>query len=124
MTLFLKEGFSNFLIGENCIIDGEAVLPELVIELVEKYPNDIKICFLGYTKIGLIEKVKQVKEYAQSNRDWISDKSDEYITDHIQNMLPHSKHIKKSCESTGIEYFDTSTDFKKTLLEVKKYMTS
>lgn len=120
---FLKAMIEGVILNnEECVIDGEALLPELVKELIDKYPNDIKVCFLGYTNTSLTEKVKQVKQYAASNHDWISDKSDEYITDHIKNMLPHSLYIKKSCKEKKIKFFDTSNDFEKKLDEVKKFM--
>lgn len=110
---FLKAMIEGILLNnEECVIDGEALLPELVKELIDKYPNDIKVCFLGYTNTSLSEKVKKVKQYASSNQDWISDKSEEYIADHIQNMLPHSKMIKKSCKLNHVKYFDTSKGFK------------
>ena len=33
------------------IIEGEAMLPELIQELLDIYPDKIKICFVGYTDI-------------------------------------------------------------------------
>ncbi|HSR87914.1 MAG TPA: hypothetical protein VLL07_03085 [Pontiella sp.] len=35
----------------DCVIEGEAILPELVSELLNKHPDKIRICFLGYTDI-------------------------------------------------------------------------
>jgi len=36
---------------------------------------------------------------------------DEYIRDHIGNMIAYSKMIKNECEKHGLSYFDTSEDF-------------
>jgi len=120
---FLRAMFEAIILnGESCVIDGEALLPELVIELLNKFPNDIKIVFLGYAEISLNDKVKQVKQYAQSNKDWISDKSDEYIRDHLKNMLPHGQEIKKSCKEYNIKYFDTSINFEITIEDIVEYM--
>ncbi|MDR9417109.1 MAG: hypothetical protein RI564_12560 [Gracilimonas sp.] len=108
--------------GESCVIDGEALLPELVYELTNKFPDDVKVVFLGFTEISLDEKVKQVQQYAQLKKDWISDKSKEYIRDHVKNMLPHSKEIRKSCKKYNIKYFDTSKNFERTIEDVVEYL--
>ena len=48
---FLKAMFENMLWSNiNYIIEGEAILPELIIELLKAHPNKLKICFLGYTE--------------------------------------------------------------------------
>ena len=49
----------------DCVIEGEAVLPELIAELLNKYPDKIKLCFLGYTNIDIEEKVGSIKQYSK-----------------------------------------------------------
>jgi len=107
---------------EDCIIEGESVLPELIFQLKEKYPDKLRICFIGYTNTTLNYKVEEIKKYSKDKKDWISDKSDEYIIDHVKNMMPHSKEIKKSCEKYNLAYFDTSNNFENVLKEVIKFM--
>jgi len=122
---FLKAMLETMLWSEvNYIIEGEALLPELVIELVKKHPNKIKICFIGYTDIDVNEKFEEIKKFSIGKKDWLSDKSDEYIIDHINNMVAHSEKIKKSCSESGIEYFDTSQDFKRTIEKAVIYLLS
>ena len=43
--------------------------------------------------------------------DWLTNESDDYIRDHIGNMIAYSKMIKNGCEKHGLSYFDTSEDF-------------
>ena len=59
---------------ENYIIEGEAMLPELIIELLKKYPDQLKICFVGFTEVTIEEKVKEIKAYSSREKDWLSDK--------------------------------------------------
>ena len=109
---FLKAMLENMIYEDlNYIIEGEAMLPELISDVLKKYPDKLKICFLGFTDIDVNEKVKEVKEFSISKNDWLSDKSNEYITDHIQNMVAHSVQIKKSCKKNNIKFFDTSKNF-------------
>ncbi|NND47425.1 MAG: hypothetical protein HKN55_07140, partial [Woeseiaceae bacterium] len=92
-------------------IEGEAMLPQFVAGLIEKHPDKIKVMFLGYTEINVEDKVALVKKHSNTENDWLTNESDEYIRDHIANMIAYSKKIKKGCEKHGLSYFDTSEDF-------------
>ena len=67
--------------------------------------------FVGYTEIDLADKVTLVKKYGDGENDWLIKKSDEYIKEHVGNMIAYSKMIKEGCEKHGLPYFDTSDDF-------------
>lgn len=109
---FLKAMCENMIWAEtDYIIEGEAVLPELIGELLKKYPDSIKVCFVGYTNMNISEKVKDVYNYSCGKNDWLTNESDDYVERHIRNMIEYSKRIKKSCERNGIRYFDTSRNF-------------
>jgi len=56
-------------------------------------------------------KVSEIKEFSAGESDWLTNESDEYIIDHTQNMIAHSKMIQKSCEKYGFAYIDTSHNF-------------
>jgi hypothetical protein len=97
--------------GMDYAIEGEAMLPQLAADLVEKHPGKIRVVFVGYTKINVEDKVALVKQHSDGKNDWLTNESDEYIKDHIENMIAYSKTIKKGCEEHGLPYFDTSDDF-------------
>jgi 2-phosphoglycerate kinase len=97
--------------GVDYIIEGEAMLPELMDELLKKYPNKIKICFVGYCEVDINQKFKDIKNFSEGDSDWLSNESDEYIINHLENMKNYSKRIKNSAEKLDIKYFDTSQNF-------------
>ena len=97
--------------GMDYVIEGEAMLPRLVADLVEKHPGKVRAVFVGYTEISAKDKVALVKQYSDGENDWLTSKPDDYIRDHIENMIGYSKTIKKGCERHGLPYFDTSEDF-------------
>jgi hypothetical protein len=97
--------------GMDYVIEGEAMLPQLVADLVDKHPGKIRAVFLGYTEISVDDKVALIKKHGDGVNDWLINKSDEYIRDHIENMIAYSKMIKSKCEEHGLSYFDTSEDF-------------
>ncbi len=97
------------------IIEGEAILPELIQESLKKYPNTISICFVGYPNISIDEKVEAVYAYSDGKNDWLTKESKQYVEDHIRNMIAYSQRIEKSCKQYDIKYFDTSKNFVQTL---------
>ncbi len=113
---FLKAMCENMIWTEiDYIIEGEAVLPELIDELLKKHPDRIKVCFVGYTNVNLSKKVKDVYQYSKGENDWLTNEPNDYVESHISNMIEYSKKIKKACEKHGIRYFDTSENFMQVL---------
>ena len=97
--------------GMDYVIEGEAMLPQLVSYLVEEHPDRIRAVFVGYTEIDIKDKVALVKQHGGGDNDWLIQKPDEYIRDHIGNMIAYSRMIKSECAKYEISYFDTSGDF-------------
>ncbi|PFG58056.1 hypothetical protein ATG66_0584 [Vibrio sp. ES.051] len=93
------------------ILEGEAIMPELLKKLTEKYPLEISSVFLGYEPVSIEDKVNEVIRYSAIANDWISDKSYEYITEHVINMAKHSQIIKKKCLINNMAYIDTTEEF-------------
>jgi len=112
MGPFLLAMIESMLVNDmDYVIEGEAMLPQLVAGLVEKYPDKIKVVFVGYTAISAEDKVALVKEHGDGENDWLTNETDEYIRDHIGNMIAYSKMIRNECKKHGLTYFDTSEDF-------------
>jgi hypothetical protein len=97
--------------GMDYVIEGEAMLPRLAAELIERHPGKVRAAFLGYTEIDVEDKVALVKTHGTGDNDWLTAKPDEYIRDHIGNMVGYSRMIKTECKKHGVPYFDTSEDF-------------
>jgi hypothetical protein len=120
---FLKAMLESMIyVDTDCVIEGEAILPDLITELHKEYPDQLTICFLGYTDVNVENKAKQIRAFSSEKGDWLEDKSDAYITDHVKNMISHSRKIKKSCEEYNIRYLDTSEKFLDTLEVTVKYL--
>ncbi len=112
MGPFLRGMIDNMLFdGMDYVIEGEAMLPQLVADLIENHPDKVKAVFVGYTEVNVEDKVALVIEHSDGENDWLTNESDEYLRDHIGNMIAYSKMIEKGCERHGLSYFDTSKDF-------------
>lgn len=112
MAPFLQGMINCMLVdGMDYVIEGEAMLPEHVAAWAEKNPAGVKAVFVGYTEIDATKKTAQVKEFGGKDNDWLTGKSDQYISEHVENMIAYSKMIKDGCEKHGLPYIDTSEDF-------------
>ena len=112
MSPFLQGMINCMLVdGMDYVIEGEAMLPEHVAAWADKNPGSVKAVFVGYTEIDAEKKVAQVKEYGDNDNDWLTGKPDDYIRDHVENMIAYSKMIKDGCDRHGLPYVDTSGDF-------------
>lgn len=121
---FLKAMLESMIYVEtDCVIEGEAILPELILELKKEYPDKLTICFLGYTVVDVDQKFKEIKTFSKEKNDWLADESDAYIKDHVKNMIAHSRNIKRSCEEHNLKYFDTSDHFMDTIDHTINYLS-
>ena len=120
---FLQAMCESMLWSEvDYVIEGEAILPDLARILLDKHPGKTKTCFVGYTDIDIEEKSRQVKDYSSGKDDWLIDETDDYIFQHIDNMVTHSRKIKDSCKRYNIRYFDTSVDFISSIEKATTYL--
>ena len=116
MEPFLRGMIDCMLVdGMDYVIEGEAMLPRLVADLIQQHPDEIRAVFVGYTEIDVEDKVALVKQHGGGENDWLTSESDEYIRDHIGNMIAYSKRTRADCEKHGVPYFDTSEDFPGTI---------
>lgn len=109
---FLEAFIENLLYNEmDYIIEGEAMLPNLIKPILDKYPSTIKAVFIIYDNADLDQKIINCKVNNNGEKDWLVNESDEVIKNHITNMISYSKKIKQLCDENNIEYYDTSINF-------------
>ena len=123
MGPFLQGMIDSMLIdGIDYVIEGEAMLPQLIADWIRNHPGKVKAVFVGYTEINVNDKVELVKKYSDGENDWLTNETDEYIGDHIGNMIAYSKMIKSGCGRHRLPYFDTSEDFLEAIEAATDYL--
>jgi hypothetical protein len=123
MEPFLRSMIDCMLVdGMDYVIEGEAMLPQLTAAWIKEHPDKIKAVFVGYTRISVGDKVSLVKKHRCGENDWLTNESDEYIKDHIGNMIAYSGMLRDECEKHGLSYFDTSEDFRAAIDEAISHL--
>jgi len=119
---FSKELFKYlFKTQENYLVEGDCILPKQVAELQEKYPDNIKSCFLGYPALTAKQKLDSVRAFA-SERDWTNLHNDEVMLEMLEAMIAYSKHLQEECKKYNIPFFDISDDFQKAQVEAYEFL--
>jgi hypothetical protein len=109
-------------VKSNYIIEGDKLLPGQVSKLIQDYPNQIISCFLGYSTIDPLQKVKAIKQYSSHINDWTRESSEIDLRDLVTEMLDYSQYLQTECLKYNLSYFDTSEDFSKTIDKAYQYL--
>jgi hypothetical protein len=103
------------------LIEGDAILPKQVRELMDE-GNQLKGCFIGYSKLSREEKFAHIRMYQQGERDWTKDISDNEMNGYVDEMIAFSQYLEVECTSHKIPYFDISGDFEVPRNQAFKYL--
>jgi 2-phosphoglycerate kinase len=106
---------------ENYVLEGEAFLPELLKPLLDRHPNKIKICFIGYKDADTDKKVLNIKKYVDHN-DWLVKLGDTEIVSHVNNMIQYSNYLFEETKKYHMSYFDTSDSFTDSIEECIEFL--
>ena len=109
---FTEHLFNHFLSEEESyLVEGDCILPEQAATFIEKHPDEIRCCFMGYTTLTSEEKLNYVRTFNRGDIDWTNDHTDEALLEMIERMIEYSLFLKEECSKYNIEFFDVSDDF-------------
>ena len=110
--------------GMDYIIEGYTILPEHVSEIQSVHPDQVKSCFIGYTRIDPEKKLEEIRIYSGLPNDWAKSASDRDILELINRSIRYSAFLKEECEIFHIPYFDQSEDFIGTHRSILVYLNN
>lgn len=116
-------------IVNECQTDIIKNLEWYVIDTCHLYPRDIVkqnledtiIIFLGYPNLTIEEKMNQIRTYDPMSG-WTHEVSDEQLKINIQRDIDFSKEVEKECKEYGIRFFDTGTNYQKTIAGIYRML--
>ncbi len=123
MWRFLEPFFETIIYsGDDYLVEGEAILPEIIKPFIDKHKGSVKVCFIGYTDVILGDKVQDVIKYANKDKDWLVKLGKKEIISHISNMIEYSKELKSKTKQYDLKYFDTSHNFNQEIEQCITYL--
>ena len=96
---------------ENCVIEGEVILPEFIAELSKKY--DIKCCFLGISKTSLDVIIEHGGYFNWPQ--WKLENGSKY---EVQDLAVHTANrsmiIQSEAKKHNLPYYDLANNYHQT----------
>ena len=109
---YLKPLLCNLLHEEpSYTVEGDALLPKLIRELIDENPERVRACFLGYPRIELEQKLKAVVSFTGRINNWTSGMSAVELEPYICEGIKDSREIEIECKAANLSFFDISRDF-------------
>lgn len=103
---------------EYYVIDTCHLYPK---DIIKENINNTIIIFLGYPHITPEEKLAKIRTYDKENQ-WTNNISNDQLLKDIKQNIEYSKEIEKECQRLNIPFFDTGTNYQKTIEKIIKYL--
>ncbi|MBN2074874.1 MAG: hypothetical protein JW762_04920 [Dehalococcoidales bacterium] len=110
--------------GTEYILEGYTIIPEHASEIRSLFPDQVRSCFIGYTRIDPEKKLEEIRIYSDFPNDWAKTSSDNEILNLVNRSISYSSFLKTECEKYQIPYFDQSEDFIDTQRRVLAYLNN
>lgn len=104
------------------VLEGDALLPKHAADLSQRYPDQVRVAFLGYTMADPGEKLQAIRAFGGGANDWVQGYPDKYVQDLISEMTAFSRYLERECAQHHLAYFDSSSDFLGTLEQAFRYL--
>ncbi|MBI5358773.1 hypothetical protein HZB69_04080 [Candidatus Amesbacteria bacterium] len=105
---------------DDLLIEGTNFLPKYL-SIFQGDPN-IRIVFLGYSRITPEKKVMNIKKFTASDDDWTRDFNDTELRTLANELIEISRYFESECNKYGIKYFDTSEGINSVIKEAANYL--
>jgi hypothetical protein len=105
--------------SENCVIDGEVILPEFIEELSEKYT--IRCCFLGLSSASLETIIEHGGYFNWPNWKLDNGHGDE-VKDLAERTVSRSLVIRNEAQKYGVPYCDLAADYEQTSIAALNHL--
>jgi hypothetical protein len=107
--------------GRDYLIEGVCLLPNQIVELVNKYLPNARACYLGYPEIDPETKFAEVMAHGGPN-DWLRKEPEAKIRAFISSRISQSRKDRETCSAIGLQFFDTGQNRAKVLSNASRYL--
>jgi hypothetical protein len=103
------------------LLEGDVLLPKHVAELMQSYGAEVRACFLGYTDVVPLEKLRAIRRFEDDwGRGWGG--TDEALCAYLASEMRFSAYLRSECETWGLRYLDCSADLVHTVDEALHHL--
>jgi hypothetical protein len=105
------------------LVEGDAILPTHIGELVDKFPDDVRACFLGFENSNPMERLMLVRQHP-GPEDWLAKFEDNEVLAMLDEMIEFSRQLHDDAAARRIPYFESLTNFEDFKDQVLLYLVN
>ncbi len=91
----------------NYLIEGVHFNTDFSKELINEFPNDIKILYLGFKDTTIKLKIHELNKYKDKVENaWYSSFNDEKMKELVSYLITESKRIYNECQMLSLKYIE------------------
>ena len=103
-------------------LEGVHIRPAFVRAMMDKAPDVVKGCILGYPDVSLDQKLEDMHAYPSIANNWLMGEEPEYQRHHLARHLEISKLDQRDANTADVAYFNTGDNYDESLDEAFKYL--
>jgi 2-phosphoglycerate kinase len=104
------------------VIEGVQLLPSFVAEFQQKFAGDVRCCFIGQAELDVTAIEEMELHSSATENDGFKDLSHIEALAEMKRIRADSARYKEECEVHNLPYFESSSDFHRTLDQVVAYL--
>lgn len=95
--------------GVEIVLEGVHFYPEFLNKLVQKHPQSIKVCILGYAEVETLKKVQELKDFLpMMENPWYAHYSDELLQQLVDFLKGVSQRLRKEAKMYQLPYVEVT----------------
>lgn len=103
------------------LIEGVQLRPRSVAELIQRRPQFVRACFLGYAEIEPLAKARQLRAYGGGLDDWMRAYDDTQMLREVQRLIALSATLRDECAACSLSYFEVGLDLEATVQDILRH---
>ena len=101
------------------LLEGDVLLPKHAAELIQTYGTEVKACFIGYTEVVPVAKLRDIRVFESA---WTSSYTDEQALAFIADQMGFSVYLQQECATHNLRFCDCSEDLPRALDDAFHYL--
>ena len=96
--------------GDDYLLEGDVLLPTHGAELRDRFGSAVRSCFIGYTSVDPVRKMRDIRRHAAGKEDWTNECDDPHLLRLVAEFRSLSEQLRVECAEQELAYFDGSAD--------------
>ena len=108
--------------AEDYLLEGVQLNPRHVRTLCNKFPGQVRACFVGYAEVDARAKFREIRRYGGGLDDWLREYDDQRTLREVERLKALSQTLQDECDKYALKYIETAPNLAQTVEAVVRYL--